>query len=53
VFNINIQVLTEGNQIPDSAVPFGEDRDGCTLYIARALFGGALRESLAVNLRGW
>ncbi|KAI9463132.1 hypothetical protein HD554DRAFT_1415686 [Boletus coccyginus] len=37
-----VWVLTEGGRIPDSAVPFGEDRDGCTLYIARALWEGVL-----------
>ena len=40
----NIQVLTEGNEIPDNAVPFGEDRNGYTTYIARALLEGTLRE---------
>lgn len=44
MFDTNIQVLTEGNEIPDNAVPFGEDRNGCTLYIARALLEGGLRE---------
>lgn len=44
LFNANIQVLTEGNEIPDNAVPFGEDRNGCTMYIARALLEGNLRE---------
>ncbi|KAF8438544.1 hypothetical protein L210DRAFT_3404116 [Boletus edulis BED1] len=35
-----VWVLTEGNQIPDNAVPFGADRNGCTMYIARALLEG-------------
>jgi len=37
-----VWVLTEGNEIPDNAVPFGEDRNGCTLYVARALLEGNL-----------
>ncbi|KAG6374071.1 hypothetical protein JVT61DRAFT_4712 [Boletus reticuloceps] len=37
-----VWVLTEGNQIPDNAVPFGADRNGCTMYIARALLEGGL-----------
>ncbi|KAG8215207.1 hypothetical protein J3R82DRAFT_8748 [Butyriboletus roseoflavus] len=37
-----VWVLTEGNEIPDNAVPFGEDRNGCTMYIARALLEGSL-----------
>jgi len=37
-----VWVLTEGNEIPDNAVPFGEDRNGCTMYIARALLEGGL-----------
>ncbi|KAI9453806.1 hypothetical protein HD554DRAFT_513636 [Boletus coccyginus] len=37
-----VWVLTEGNEIPDNAVPFGADRNGCTLYIARALLEGTL-----------
>lgn len=49
----NIQVLTEGNEIPDNAVPFGEDRSGCTTYIARALLEGSLREWLMTVLCGW
>ena len=44
IFDVDIQVLTEGNEIPDNAVPFGEDRNGCTLYIARALLEGNLRK---------
>ncbi|KAG8215215.1 hypothetical protein J3R82DRAFT_8758 [Butyriboletus roseoflavus] len=37
-----VWVLTKGNEIPDNAVPFGEDRNGCTTYIARALLEGSL-----------
>ncbi|KAG9311087.1 hypothetical protein JVU11DRAFT_8994 [Chiua virens] len=37
-----VWVLTEGSEIPDNAVPFGEDRNGCTVYIARALLEGSL-----------
>ncbi|KAI9566602.1 hypothetical protein HD554DRAFT_1981336, partial [Boletus coccyginus] len=35
-----VWVLTEDGWIPDSAVPFGEDRDRSTLYIACALWKG-------------
>jgi hypothetical protein len=31
------QVLVDDNVIPPNAVPFGEDKGGLTLYIARAL----------------
>jgi len=37
-----VWVLTEGNNIPDNAVPFGQDRNGYTTYIARALLEGSL-----------
>ncbi|KAG9311421.1 hypothetical protein JVU11DRAFT_8534 [Chiua virens] len=37
-----VWVLTEGNEIPDHAVPLGEDRNGYALYIARALLEGRL-----------
>ncbi|KAG2338971.1 hypothetical protein BDR05DRAFT_992290 [Suillus weaverae] len=34
--------LVEDNFIPPNAVPFGEDKNGFTLYIARALLEGGL-----------
>ncbi|KAH7882190.1 hypothetical protein F5I97DRAFT_1931907 [Phlebopus sp. FC_14] len=37
-----VWVLAADNNIPPNAVPFGEDRNGCPLYIARALLEGGL-----------
>ncbi|KIJ61245.1 hypothetical protein HYDPIDRAFT_31547 [Hydnomerulius pinastri MD-312] len=37
-----VWVLVEDNNIPPNAVPFGEDRNGTPLYIARALLEGGL-----------
>ncbi|KAI8820723.1 uncharacterized protein EV422DRAFT_529892 [Fimicolochytrium jonesii] len=35
-------VLTEGNSIPQGAIPGGKDVDGTTLYIARAFHNGGV-----------
>lgn len=37
-----VWVLVEDNVIPPNAVPFGEDKNGTPLYIARALLEGGL-----------
>lgn len=37
-----VWVLVEDNVIPPNAVPFGEDKNGLPLYIARALLEGGL-----------
>jgi len=37
-----VWVLTKGNEIPDHAIPFGEDREGCPMYVARAVLEGTL-----------
>lgn len=37
-----VWVLVEDNIIPPNAVPFGEDKNGLPLYIARALLEGGL-----------
>ncbi|KAG0696466.1 hypothetical protein DFH29DRAFT_197735 [Suillus ampliporus] len=37
-----VWVLVEDNVIPPNAVPFGEDKSGLPLYIARALLEGGL-----------
>ncbi|KAG1853857.1 hypothetical protein C8R48DRAFT_777014 [Suillus tomentosus] len=37
-----VWILVEDNVIPPNAVPFGEDKNGSQLYIARALLEGGL-----------
>ncbi|KAF9228096.1 hypothetical protein BS17DRAFT_773051 [Gyrodon lividus] len=37
-----VWVLAEGDNLPSKAFPFGEDRNGAPLYIARALLKGCL-----------